>query len=339
MQLKIETGGECLVNIIRCLALIALALFGFSTNFRAFGQADAPAKTPTAVSGSAARSSVAPTAPVAPVLDQVEHYDARCFPQPNLVGIDSAEAKFARLKEARQQIAQFSQQANNDRDSYKQRLDQRNFSFGLPQSYPSPVKIGDDDLDDENEKVAAEANRLKEELDTAENAAPRNTDVIAKLKAQKTNIDLELAGIKRRMDRRAVDKQQASDLQKHFDELNKSRAAEINLLQGLFKSANSDIDCLNRALSQIDETINTILIPETQKNQFKLYVSGIFAFMVILVIVGFFTIALRDKAVGSAIFSNQTGIQFVTLFSLVIAIILFGITEILQAKELSALLG
>jgi hypothetical protein len=61
--------------------------------------------------------------------------------------------------------------------------------------------------------------------------------------------------------------------------------------------------------------------------------------MVILVILGFFTVAFRDKAVASAIFSNQTGIQFVTLFSLVIAIILFGITDILQAKELSALLG
>jgi hypothetical protein len=40
-----------------------------------------------------------------------------------------------------------------------------------------------------------------------------------------------------------------------------------------------------------------------------------------------------------AIFSGQAGMQFVTLFSLVIAIILFGITSILEAKELAALLG
>jgi hypothetical protein len=40
-----------------------------------------------------------------------------------------------------------------------------------------------------------------------------------------------------------------------------------------------------------------------------------------------------------SIFSQQTGIQFITLFSLVIAIILFGILGILEAKELSALLG
>ena len=38
-------------------------------------------------------------------------------------------------------------------------------------------------------------------------------------------------------------------------------------------------------------------------------------------------------------FSNQQGLQFITLFSLVIAIILFGVLKILEAKELSALLG
>src|SRR5207247_2857890 len=40
-----------------------------------------------------------------------------------------------------------------------------------------------------------------------------------------------------------------------------------------------------------------------------------------------------------AIFAGQTGIQFLTLFSIVIAIILFGITGILADKELAALLG
>src|SRR6476620_2525461 len=40
-----------------------------------------------------------------------------------------------------------------------------------------------------------------------------------------------------------------------------------------------------------------------------------------------------------AIFSGETGIQFLTLFSVVIAIILFGIINILEGKELAALLG
>jgi presenilin-like A22 family membrane protease len=55
--------------------------------------------------------------------------------------------------------------------------------------------------------------------------------------------------------------------------------------------------------------------------------------------VGFFVVAFRDEHVRQEIFSGQAGIQFVTLFSLVIAIILFGIIDILEGKELAALLG
>ncbi len=56
-------------------------------------------------------------------------------------------------------------------------------------------------------------------------------------------------------------------------------------------------------------------------------------------IIGFFFIAYPDEVVRRQIFSAETGIQFITLFSLVIAIILFGVSDILEGKELSALLG
>jgi presenilin-like A22 family membrane protease len=53
----------------------------------------------------------------------------------------------------------------------------------------------------------------------------------------------------------------------------------------------------------------------------------------------FFAVAFRDEQARREIFSGQAGIQFVTLFPLVIAIILFGIIDILEGKELAALLG
>lgn len=67
--------------------------------------------------------------------------------------------------------------------------------------------------------------------------------------------------------------------------------------------------------------------------------SAVFAVLVAGVIGGFFWIATKDETVRRAIFSGTAGIQFVTLFSVVIAIILFGIIEILEGKELAALLG
>lgn len=65
----------------------------------------------------------------------------------------------------------------------------------------------------------------------------------------------------------------------------------------------------------------------------------VFAALVGLVIIGFFAVAFRDEKIRQTIFSGQAGIQFLSLFSLVIAIILFGITGILEGKELAALLG
>ena len=72
---------------------------------------------------------------------------------------------------------------------------------------------------------------------------------------------------------------------------------------------------------------------------FKRTMSMTFAILIALVICGFFLVANRDEQIRKAIFSGEAGIQFITLFSLVIAIILFGITEILEGKELAALLG
>lgn len=72
---------------------------------------------------------------------------------------------------------------------------------------------------------------------------------------------------------------------------------------------------------------------------FKLVMSGIFAFLILAVIAGFYRLTGKDEQMRRAIFSGQEGIQFLTLFSLVIAIILFGIIGILQDKELAALLG
>lgn len=109
-------------------------------------------------------------------------------------------------------------------------------------------------------------------------------------------------------------------------------------LDGLERK-NQDLISLREIQSRIDDQINTLLIPETAQNEFKLWVTAAFSVLVGIVIIGFFVIAGFDETVRQSIFSSQSGIQFLTLFSLVIAIILFGITGILEGKELSALLG
>src|ERR1051325_9163 len=86
----------------------------------------------------------------------------------------------------------------------------------------------------------------------------------------------------------------------------------------------------------IQKTIPRLTSPD---QKFRGYMSGAFAGLIAIVIGGFFILAYRDEIMRRAIFSGETGIQFLTLFSLVIAIILFGIINILEGKVLAALLG
>jgi hypothetical protein len=106
---------------------------------------------------------------------------------------------------------------------------------------------------------------------------------------------------------------------------------QLNNAQNELKQKKYAFGCVESAID--DFTFNS---PE---QSFKFWMSLIFAFLIASVIAGFYFLSNKDENIRRAIFTGQTGIQFLTLFSIVIAIILFGITGILQDKELAALLG
>jgi hypothetical protein len=93
-----------------------------------------------------------------------------------------------------------------------------------------------------------------------------------------------------------------------------------------------------RKLRTVESNLTRLTDIEIVRQDFKSRVSLYFAILVALVIIAFFLAAL-DPKIRHRVFSPQSAIQFVTLFSLVIAIILFGILGILESRELSALLG
>jgi len=94
-------------------------------------------------------------------------------------------------------------------------------------------------------------------------------------------------------------------------------------------------DQLSGVGAKVTELNNTSYVSQNFKKQ----ISWSFAFLVGLVIVGFFIVAYKDEKVRKSIFSGDAGLQFITIFSIIIAIILFGITEVLGGKEISALIG
>jgi hypothetical protein len=101
----------------------------------------------------------------------------------------------------------------------------------------------------------------------------------------------------------------------------------------------TELGNLENDLARVDDSIQRILRINRDLSIFTTIATVVFAFLVGFVILGFFNIANKSELVKNAIFGGDSGIQFVTLFSVVIAIILFGILRILDGKELSALLG
>jgi hypothetical protein len=114
---------------------------------------------------------------------------------------------------------------------------------------------------------------------------------------------------------------------------------DINVLKKNLATDKSSLDKKRMEKERVENAIDSLFNYETAKQDFNKSISMLFAGLVAIVILGFFFIAYVDDKVRQAVFSGQSGIQFITLFSLVIAIILFGIMGVLEGKELSALLG
>jgi hypothetical protein len=107
-------------------------------------------------------------------------------------------------------------------------------------------------------------------------------------------------------------------------------------IETTLREKQKELEVKQETARRVRARIAQLLDPE---QEFKRMMSITFAALIGLVIAGFFWLALKDPSLREKVFGGQAGMQLLTLFSLVIAIILFGITGILEGKELSALLG
>jgi hypothetical protein len=174
-------------------------------------------------------------------------------------------------------------------------------------------------VDEDLARWGQELQRIRQDLQTAPPVEkPQVQAKIRSIEDLQARSKLRLASIEQTL-------REAGQEPKKIDEELEKKQEEITQAQAKLEAA--------------EQRINELLNFELPRQSFKLYMSGVFALLVAGVIGGFFWIAMKDERVRQAIFSGTAGIQFVTLFSVVIAIILFGIIEILEGKELAALLG
>lgn len=92
-------------------------------------------------------------------------------------------------------------------------------------------------------------------------------------------------------------------------------------------------------LNEIERDINILLTPKIAQQNFMFYSSIFFVLLMSILLGIFYYVIRRDDQARKVIFGGETGIQFIALFSIIIAIILFGLTGVLEGKELAALLG
>ncbi len=134
------------------------------------------------------------------------------------------------------------------------------------------------------------------------------------------------------------------------DELNKriSENQSLNRRDSIQnEKLNLSMEILKRSILNLEEdidqtqiTIDHALAPEYSKQKFRSSITLYFSAL-IGVMISLFFIIIFFKAKGdiAKTLLSENGLQFITIFVLIISVILFGVLEILQATELAAILS
>ncbi len=127
--------------------------------------------------------------------------------------------------------------------------------------------------------------------------------------------------------------QRMGTLKIEIEQKQKELESKEKILDTNIKNVEQDIyDCLKR--------IDFALAPEYKQQDFRTNISMYFTILIGVLLVVFFYIVFKksDNSLSKELLSGN-GLQFITLFVLIIVITLFGILNILQGSELAAILS
>ncbi|CCO44766.1 exported hypothetical protein [Vibrio nigripulchritudo SOn1] len=197
------------------------------------------------------------------------------------------------------------------------------------------------EIEEINNRVSSRKNRLKnldarlQELNEALSVAP-STEVRDSLKSQ-----IEITKSEKEETNYDIERFETEYIQEAKYALTKRKESleDYEKKEGLLEVQRASLKLKEDELFDVDNQISELLNRDNIRNSFRLNISIAFTVLVAIVIIGFFLIANSKKELAVNIFSGEKGIQFITLFLIIISIILFGIMGTLESRELSALLG
>ncbi|RWA74275.1 MAG: hypothetical protein EOQ29_01185 [Mesorhizobium sp.] len=231
------------------------------------------------------------------------------------------------------------------------------FSGGDSDEIKDQLKKKEFDRKQLEENINADIARMKKELEILKSKSTRTSDEesrLAKLpldieqgpeyfKRSKESYDFEVETLKDKISRIDAEESQRkkvfddgiANLKKTLSDYQKSEDENVKRISELTSKIGTNYD----KIDTIDAEILKLIDVGDADGWYKIIISLSFAFLVASVIYGFYRVVGENNQIVETIFSNDSGIQFITLFSIVIAVILFGIIGVLEGKELSALLG
>lgn len=217
------------MQAMRYLTVIGFLMYGASFSVTAYGQIDTSGTTATSGSRTTSPRPVGSVlAPQNPA-DFLPQYEKRCtnfLAQTDLADTISVAGKFTILKQNRQKIAQYSQQANSDRDFYKQRIEQGGsfvtpqVAFAIPDVVTSELDMNRDP-ERERDLLQSAVTNLTEELRVATSAPGVAPQHISNLRARKADLETSLAITKRFIERRDASRKQATEYRQRIEDIEK----------------------------------------------------------------------------------------------------------------------
>lgn len=202
-------------------------------------------------------------------------------------------------------------------------------------TFPSKERLKDDLV-----RFEQKAKETKKTLETAKAKKPSPpSQEIRQLEFDLSHLEREAKRILEALDNYDQRLKDEEKKKQEFVAKFKQATEAVSRTSEQIEKASQDQLSYQRLLGEIDDMVNQLFIASDATNSFKLKMSLAFSILVGVVIVGFFIIAWSNEEIKKTIFSNESGIQFITMFAIVIAVILFGIIGVLESKELSALLG
>jgi hypothetical protein len=120
----------------------------------------------------------------------------------------------------------------------------------------------------------------------------------------------------------------------------KTRIEEYRRDTATLNRLNENIAAVSHDIYSTRKQIDSALAPEYKEQDFRKSISLIFSGLIAVLLISFFVIVYKrsDESLSKDLLSGN-GLQFVTLFVLIISVILFGILGILQSSELAAILS